>query len=44
MHDKGRVLSNWRLPDPVFRNIAWRQASDILEVKRFSIPAVEPKI
>ena len=35
------VLSNRRLPDPVFRTVAWCRVWDIPEVIQFSIPAVE---
>ncbi len=44
MDDREYALSNRRLPGPVFRIVAWCPVSDILEVKRFSIPAVEPGI
>jgi hypothetical protein len=44
MDDREYVLSNRRLPGPVFRTIASCRVSDILEVKQFSIPAVEPGI
>jgi len=33
-----------RVPDPVFRTVAWCRVWDIPAVKRFSIPAVEPGI
>ncbi len=41
MDDREYALSNRRLPGPVFRTVAWCRVWDILEVKQFSIPAVE---
>jgi len=38
------ALSNRRLPDQAFRIVAWCREWDILSMKRFSIPAVEPGI
>ena len=37
-------LTIGRLPDPVFRTVAWCRVWDIPGVKQFSIPAVEPGI
>ena len=44
MDDREYAFSNRRLPDRVSRTVAMCRVSDILEVKRFSIPAVEPGI